>query len=273
MFFSFPLLYPYILNGIIPQTSVPAPLRSGSTKHQLPRAAVAIPTMGLMLTVVHFNTIVHPFTLADNRHYVFYVFRILLRHPSIKYLAVPVYFICAWATITALGGLPNNPPTARSQLSNKEDVIIMQSTSKPPPQDAPQQGNRVTFVLIWLFATTLSLITAPLVEPRYFIVPWLMWRLHIPHPSPPPPSPSSSSSTTTNTKDNPTQTSSNLTKARKEPMEPLDQIKAALYKEYDHRLWLETVWFLAVNWATGYIFLYRGFEWAQEPGRVQRFMW
>jgi hypothetical protein len=24
---------------------------------------------------------------------------------------------------------------------------------------------------------------------------------------------------------------------------------------------------------TGYVFLYKGFEWPQEPGKVQRFMW
>ena len=42
------------------------------------------------LVAVHFNTIVHPYTLADNRHYVFYVFKILRRYPALKYLAVPV---------------------------------------------------------------------------------------------------------------------------------------------------------------------------------------
>ena len=49
--------------------------------------------------------------------------------------------------------------------------------------------------------------------------------------------------------------------------------KAVLYKRHDDRLWLETVWFLTINLVTGYIFLYWGFEWPQEPGKVQRFMW
>jgi alpha-1,2-glucosyltransferase len=56
-----------------------------------------------MFVGVKFNTIVHPFTLADNRHYVFYIFRLLLRHPLIKYAAVPVYFLCAWLVIDAMG--------------------------------------------------------------------------------------------------------------------------------------------------------------------------
>ncbi len=37
--------------------------------------------------------------------------------------------------------------------------------------------------------------------------------------------------------------------------------------------WLEVVWYLLVNLVTCYAFLYRGFEWPQEPGNVQRFMW
>ena len=40
-----------------------------------------------------------------------------------------------------------------------------------------------------------------------------------------------------------------------------------------YALSLETLWFVAVNVATGYIFLYWGFEWPSEPGSVQRFMW
>lgn len=44
-------------------------------------------------------------------------------------------------------------------------------------------------------------------------------------------------------------------------------------RSYDHRLWLETAWFLVINIAVGYMFLYKGFEWPQEPGTVQRFMW
>ena len=207
-----------------------------------------------MLAVVHYNTIVHPFTLADNRHYLFYVFRILLGHPMIKYLAVPIYFVCAWAAVMALGGLPNMPKPTGTQLSGKKDAHKKSDTSVPPTQAKPHQGNRVTFVLVWLLATSLSLITAPLVEPRYFIVPWLLWRLHVPNPAP--------------------AASSSSTKARKNPsIEPLDQIKAALYKEIDHRLWLETAWFLVVNGVTGYVFLYRGFEWGQEEGKVQRFLW
>lgn len=39
------------------------------------------------------------------------------------------------------------------------------------------------------------------------------------------------------------------------------------------RLWGETLWFLAVNVGTCAVFLGKEFEWASEPGMVQRFMW
>jgi alpha-1,2-glucosyltransferase len=53
----------------------------------------------------------------------------------------------------------------------------------------------------------------------------------------------------------------------------LSRMKSMLWDEHDKRLWLETVWFLAVNAGTGYVFLRWGFQWKQEPGKVQRFMW
>ena len=212
MFFSFPILVPHLLNTLVPQKYLPATIRSGSMGYQLPHLAIIVPILATMLATVHFNTLVHPFTLADNRHYVFYVFRLLMWHPLIRYLVTPIYFICAWVTLITLGELPiYQPPPTKHNYKN---------TDETPPASA----NRVSFVLIWLGTTTLSLITAPLVEPRYFIIPWLIWRLNIPRPS-------------------------------------------------TRILLLETAWFLLINCITGYVFLYRGFEWPQEPGKVQRFMW
>ncbi|KAL8923030.1 MAG: hypothetical protein Q9208_004842 [Pyrenodesmia sp. 3 TL-2023] len=268
MFFSFPLLYPYILQALIPQKYIPSPLRSGSTRHQLPRLVVAIPVMAVMLIIVHFNTLVHPFTLADNRHYTFYAFRLLFRHPSIKYLAVPVYFICAWAAITGLGGLPivqgpiyplqASRPRASVHAGNPSQAEVRRGDRvRLPfasyPSIIVEPGHRVSTAVIWLIATTLSVVTAPLVEPRYFIIPWLIWRLHMPSPWP---------------------TSEEAAQKRKKRAKTRGaRLKAMFFAKHDHRLWLETAWFLFVNWATGYVFLNWGFEWPQEKGKVQRFMW
>jgi hypothetical protein len=40
-----------------------------------------------------------------------------------------------------------------------------------------------------------------------------------------------------------------------------------------HALSLELVWYTIVNVMTGYMFITRIFEWSQEPGMAQRFMW
>lgn len=255
MFFSFPLLYSYILQASIPQKYIPSPLRTGSTKHQLPRLTVAVPVMVVMLLIVHFNTIVHPFTLADNRHYTFYVFRLLFRHPSIKYLVVPIYFICAWAAITSLGGLPNVQPRKQSEASPQQAQARRYKVRLPPAayHTAMDRGHYVSTAVMWLIATTLSLVTAPLVEPRYFILPWLIWRMHMPNPWP--------------------AGDEAALKRRKKARTASARLKAVLYAKHDHRLWLETAWFFFVNWAVGYVFLYWGFEWPQEKGKVQRFMW
>jgi alpha-1,2-glucosyltransferase len=237
-----------------------------------------------MLAVVHFNTIVHPFTLADNRHYVFYVFRILLRsHPYTRYVATIVYFIGAWMIISAMGYSPfTAPPKVASVVkpepvpepSQKPAEKKQQKSERTPKgskksapaepadpispeawaelqehimrrQRAQHETSRVSFVLVWLAATTLSLITAPLVEPRYLILPWVMWRLHLPvSPTP---------------------------VIYRKGVEDKDDLKARLAINFP--LFLETAWFLLVNVLTGALFLHGGFEWPQEPGKIQRFLW
>ena len=254
-FFSFPLLAPYLLNALIPQNLLPPILQNGSQKHTLPRFAINIPTLAVMLAIVHYNTIVHPFTLADNRHYMFYVFRLLLRHPIIKYLAVPIYFVTGWTCLTALGG-PTTQSTTKAAPKQQGPKQSLTNASPPSRDKEPPSNdtNRITFLLIWLIATTLTLSSAPLVEPRYLILPWLMWRLHIAPIDSIAPAHSSSKK------------GDNTTSCRTISV-------SSRHSGFAPTLWLETAWFLLINLGTGYIFLYWGFEWPQEPGRVQRFMW
>ncbi|RMY53030.1 hypothetical protein D0863_14072 [Hortaea werneckii] len=241
-FFSLPLLYPHIL--LLPITALAQTRHAGhleslqifKRRRLLPRLWLFIILLGIAGVVVWANTIVHPFTLADNRHYVFYVFRLLLRPPWMRYAVVPIYILCAWACIQALGGGP--PHSHRS-----------------PTNLLPDGEHSVTcsFVLIWLATSALQLITAPLVEPRYFILPWLFWRMHLPLRLP-----------------------SRVENRRVSPKKEKNGSilsPQALWHDYDHRLWLETVWLLVINGVTDYIFLNWGYEWAQEPGKVQRFMW
>ncbi|KAL4871814.1 hypothetical protein BDV12DRAFT_183393 [Aspergillus spectabilis] len=227
LFFSWPLILAPMANILLPKFMLPKFLNQGfpASRRRLPQVLTVLIVLPIMLAVVYFNTIVHPFTLADNRHYVFYVFRILLRsYPYTKYAATVVYFIGAWMIISTMGFSPvtappnlasvvkSQPPAAPSSQETAQEEQKKperkQKGSKKPAQAAPadpispevladlqkhimrrqrqqHESARVSFVIVWLVATALSLITAPLVEPRYLIIPWVMWRLHLP-PSPTP---------------------------------------------------------------------------------------
>ncbi|KAL1612252.1 glucosyltransferase [Paraconiothyrium brasiliense] len=223
VFFSLPLTFPSLLQPVLavlpkqPRSLIETNLTGPSTP-TAPSFITAVLFNAFAFVAVHFNTIVHPYTLADNRHYVFYVFRILLRHPIVRYLAIPVYYICAVLTIRTLGASPSADVThAKTMRTKQQRVDSIKSNSV-----------QISFVIVWTATTALSLITAPLVEPRYFIIPWVIWRLHVP-----------------------------ATKSRATTLQ----------------LVLETVWLLAVNIGVGYMFLNKGFEWPNEPGKVQRFLW
>lgn len=293
-FFSWPILVIPVMNILLPKDFLPKYLNYGFPEKQrkLPTLLAVLIVVPIMLVIVRFNTVVHPFTLADNRHYVFYVFRLLLGiHPAIKYAAVMAYFLCGWVVISAFGFSVIPAPPRLLQLASTAKQAspapkpatpeqpkrskISAKARKPAAKKGIQQQNqpdpitpevfariqesliqrqkqqpempRVSFVLVWLAATTLSLVTAPLVEPRYFIIPWVMWRLHLP----------------------PTSTLAAFRKQK--PQGEEERARADLATNFPK--FLETVWFIVINAVTGYVFLYKGFEWPQEPGKVQRFMW
>ncbi|KAK3379127.1 DIE2/ALG10 family-domain-containing protein [Lasiosphaeria ovina] len=254
------------------------------------------------LAVVRFNTIVHPFTLADNRHYMFYVFRhTILRSARVRYGLVAAYTASRWLVWSQLAGHSDpsasrrsapsaarftNPPfpsyeapavsvlppslsgevskTTKSKSKNpgtaapipnpdtNDNAGVAGSAAAPPPTSP---------ALLWLLATTLSLVTAPLVEPRYFILPWVFWRLLVPAWSWP-----------ASPTDNDTDGVKNHSR--------MANLLRDIGSNVDVRLVLETGWFLAVNLGTMYMFLFRPFFWRSadggellDGGRVQRFMW
>lgn len=93
-------------------------------------------------------TFVHKYLLADNRHYPFYVWKkIFQRHELVRFLLVPAYVFAGWSFL---------------------DSVKYRS-------------------LFWCLALLACIIAATvpqkLLEFRYFIVPYLMYRLHMPLPS------------------------------------------------------------------------------------------
>lgn len=259
-------------------------------------------SLAISLLVVKFNTILHPFTLADNRHYMFYVFRYtILRSSWVRYILIPVYTFCRQVLWTTLGGCwanslspqdkdcpvgkeidkpiafynrPFTDASTTSVLVEAGNGQVVKTQSNPDERSSNTPVGTLTDVqctsttspststaLLWLLTTTLSLTTAPLVEPRYFILPWVFWRLLLPawptHTCIPPSKPESRLSRLSG---------------------PVGWVSRK-GREVDIRLFLETVWFLVINLVTMYIFLSRPFFWVAQDGtyldegRVQRFMW
>ena len=111
-------------------------------------------------------------------------------------------------------------------------------------------------------------------EPRYFIIPWLLWRLHVPSPSTPTAEPAPDTVPAHKPLDPEGAKRKAALLAKEQSGEALPPwLKPILDFVAAHVLWVELAWLLAINFATGYVFLYKGFEWPQEPGKVQRFMW
>ena len=268
-FFSLPLLVSTISHLVF---SLPVPLKRWAARSLHSGRPPQISTLWWLLVgslvafgVIHFNTIIHPFTLADNRHYVFYVFRYSIRrHPTVKYILAPVYLLCAFLVFRTLAG--HYPPDlditagegkdgSKKSVQQRESALsnLLRESSFPS----------TSFTLIWLISTALSLITAPLVEPRYFIIPWVIWRLHVPALPP------------ASDVDLPAKGDNNKKKKKINTSTSCwaGWMKYWAYEGHDYRLWLETIWFLLISLVTGSIFLFKGFEWAQEPDKVQRFMW
>lgn len=234
MFFSWP--------AVLPQLANPALLW-----RRVPRLWLLSTFVACMLGIVHLNTIVHPFLLADNRHYTFYVFKILRLAPWTWYAAIPIYAACAWLSVQALAGKTgfSGGPGVKGSRGRRPSTASGRGDSARGQADT----NRISFLLVWLFSTILSLITAPLVEPRYFIVPWLIWRLHVPDAE------------DILSEDQATSNSSN------------DGPRKMLRLIARRSIWIEIAWYMLINFVTCQLFLYQGYEWQQQPGEVQRFMW
>ncbi|KAG8376893.1 hypothetical protein BUALT_Bualt09G0111400 [Buddleja alternifolia] len=99
-------------------------------------------TVGLLS--VQFFSIAHPYLLADNRHYPFYLWRKIINYYwSSKYLMVPLY-VYSWFSI----------------LSNLA------------------KNQKKFWVVIYFFACAASLVPTPLIEFRYYTIPFFFLVLH-----------------------------------------------------------------------------------------------
>ncbi|OBA24431.1 hypothetical protein METBIDRAFT_77224 [Metschnikowia bicuspidata var. bicuspidata NRRL YB-4993] len=101
--------------------------------------------------IIQHYTIVHPFLLADNRHYTFYIYRKVLSKPLADVLLVPVYHFSIWVVSHMLVRTSRRSPLSISPL----------------------------LVIGFFGSLALTLIPSPLFEPRYYIVPLVLFRVFI----------------------------------------------------------------------------------------------
>lgn len=111
------------------------------------RAALAfLAVVGGVAALLHRYSLAHPFLLADNRHYTFYVWRRFLGGiPGLKEALAPAYVYSAWL--------------CHRQLVREQSVL---------------------WLLIWLVAAVLTLVPAHLVEPRYLTTAVVLAHAHAP---------------------------------------------------------------------------------------------
>ncbi|CAH3024901.1 unnamed protein product [Porites evermanni] len=108
--------------------------------------ALLLVTTSIMTFTVYKFTYVHEYLLADNRHYPFYVWRkVYARHQLVKYLMIPAYMFAGFCI--------------HEKLTLKQHRL---------------------WVII--FYTCVAIVTVPqkLLEFRYFIIPYIFYRLHVP---------------------------------------------------------------------------------------------
>lgn len=97
-----------------------------------------------LLIVVKYNTIVHPYLLADNRHYTFYVWnRFYGKYEYAKYLPIPVYIFGLYLIAECL----------------KHRQIVTQ--------------------IMYFVCLVLVLGLQTLIDVRYFLIPFLILRLNV----------------------------------------------------------------------------------------------
>ncbi|KAG5676778.1 hypothetical protein PVAND_006587 [Polypedilum vanderplanki] len=98
-------------------------------------------TMIIMVVIIQQNTIVHPYLLADNRHYTFYIWnRFYGRYWFFKYTMIPVYIFGLYNVYASLSG-------------------------------------SIGFKIFYTFSILLTFCLQTLIEVRYFLIPFLILRL------------------------------------------------------------------------------------------------
>jgi len=199
--------------------------------HPLRCAFVCFLGIALCMIVIATCTRAHPYLLADNRHFPFYLWRRVLSNPLYRHALAPVYFIAGALFVRALYSSFSLLPFESSHSHSSS----IQTSSQLSPLPRFFQSLPLIRTLLFLFCTAVSISFQELIEFRYFIMPFLLYRIE-------------------------------LARSRRthSGRVAVSEVVAVL---------LELCFYLLVNVVTLYLFFYRPFKWAHEPHLLQRFMW
>ncbi|SCV02242.1 LANO_0F16226g1_1 [Lachancea nothofagi CBS 11611] len=199
-------------------------IRFYQTRIQVKKTRTIIELLAIIF-VIRFFTVTHPFLLADNRHYTFYLFKkIVARNFWFKYLLMPwVYHFSIFHYIEVM----------RTKVMQFHPVLPIEIKT---PTELPVQLTHISWTAL-IICTFMTVVPSPLFEPRYYILPFMFWRIFL------------------------TPVADNI----------LDESNAGEYK-YCKRLSLEFAWYLFINAVTLTVFSFRTFRWEGEV-HPQRIIW
>lgn len=112
--------------------------------------AISIAMMGI---IIKRCTVVHPFLLADNRHITFYIWRyFFMKNKALRFCYSPVYIFSIYSNIKIV----------YNSFENKKNHVYYQ-----------------TWWIGYFISIFSLLVPSPLLELRYFIVPYFLYRTHV----------------------------------------------------------------------------------------------
>ncbi|KAJ1819287.1 glucosyltransferase [Coemansia sp. RSA 2598] len=124
-------------------------VRAAASRQVIVRLAAGLALALFMGLCIKNYTVEHPFLLSDNRHYPFYIWKnVFRRHWLARYLAIPLYIYAA---------------SAIRHVLSRQTLVLWQ--------------------LALFVCTAAVLVPSPLLEFRYFTVPYYFVRLHARQPS------------------------------------------------------------------------------------------
>ncbi|ESO07432.1 hypothetical protein HELRODRAFT_76765 [Helobdella robusta] len=115
-------------------------------KHIKKRTTFIVASVIAITTIIHYTTMSHKYLLADNRHYIFYIWKnVFQKHWCIRYLLAPVYLFAMYSLWRLFKSI------------------------------------NVLWKFGFICCLAAALVPASLIELRYFIIPFLFLRLNVPY--------------------------------------------------------------------------------------------